>query len=220
MHSAWKVGLVLPAVALMVSGCVATRTWVTEHVSKKEVEIDQKIGGVDSKVAAQSQRVDGVDTRLKTAEGGLVETGQVAKGARERADGAFGKADEVDGRLTRLWSNRNVRDLVETQQVLFGFDKWELNDNAQTALTSLVKEMKENVRLTVDLEGYADPTGSYGYNVGLSQRRVEAVRRFLVEKGVELPRIHLVGLGPITEKGTPNDQKRRVTVKLMVAKEN
>ena len=220
MHSAWKVGLVLPAVALMVSGCVATRTWVTEHVSKKEVEIDQKIGGVDSKVAAQSQRVDGVDTRLKTAEGGLVETGQVAKGARERADGAFGKADEVDSRLTRLWSNRNVRDLVETQQVLFGFDKWELNDNAQTALNSLVKEMKENVRLTVDLEGYADPTGSYGYNVGLSQRRVEAVRRFLVEKGVELPRIHLVGLGPITEKGTPNDQKRRVTVKLMVAKEN
>ena len=80
--------------------------------------------------------------------------------------------------------------------------------------------MKENVRLTVDLQGYADPVGTYAYNVGLSQRRVEAVRRFLVEKGVELPRIHLVGLGPITEKGTPNDQKRRVTVNLMVAKEN
>ena len=220
MHSAWKVGLVLPAVALMVSGCVATRNWVTETVNKKEVEIDQKIGGVDSKVAAQSQRVDGVDTRLKTAEGGLVETGQVAKGARERADGAFSKADEVDGRLTRLWSNRNVRDLVEAQQILFGFDKWELNDNAQTSLLSLVKEMKENVRLTVDLQGYADPVGTYAYNVGLSQRRVEAVRRFLVEKGIELPRIHLVGLGPITEKGTPNDQKRRVTVNLMVAKEN
>jgi outer membrane protein OmpA-like peptidoglycan-associated protein len=46
------------------------------------------------------------------------------------------------------------------------------------------------------------------------------VRRFLVEKGIELPRIHLVGLGPIMEKGTPNDQKRRVTVKLMVAKED
>ena len=54
----------------------------------------------------------------------------MAKGARERADGAFSKADEVDGRLTRLWSNRNVRDLVEAQQILFGFDKWELNDNA------------------------------------------------------------------------------------------
>ena len=36
-----------------------------------------------------TQRVDGVDTRLKTAEGGLAETGQVARGARERADGAF-----------------------------------------------------------------------------------------------------------------------------------
>ena len=217
MHSALRVGLVLPAVAMMVGGCVATRGWVTEHVSKKEVEIDQKITGVDSRV---TQRVDGVDTRLKTAEGGLAETGQVARGARERADGAFTKADETDSRLTRLWSNRNVRDLVETQQILFGFDKWDLNDNAQTALTSLVKEMKENVLLTVDLEGYADPVGTYPYNVGLSQRRVESVRRFLVEKGIELPRINLIGLGPIAEKGTPNAEKRKVTVRLMVNKED
>src|SRR5437660_9871032 len=108
MHSAWKVGLVLPAVAMMVSGCVATRNWVTEHVNKKEVEIDQKIGGVDSKVAAQSQRVDGVDTRLQTAEGGLVETGQVAKGAKDRADRAFNRADQVDGRLSRPGAQRKT----------------------------------------------------------------------------------------------------------------
>src|SRR3989442_7055380 len=40
-------------------------------------------------------------------------------------------------------------------------------------------------RLSVDLEGYADPTGTYEYNVGLSQRRVETVRRYLVEKRSE-----------------------------------
>src|SRR5438093_11326937 len=128
----------------MVSGCVATRNWVTETVNKKEVEIDQKIGGVDSKVAAQSQRVDGVDTRLKTAEGGLVETGQVAKGARGRADAAFSKADEGGGRLTRRWANRNVRDLVEAQQILVGFDKWDLDDKAQTPLLARVKEVREH----------------------------------------------------------------------------
>jgi outer membrane protein OmpA-like peptidoglycan-associated protein len=71
----------------------------------------------------------------------------------------------------------------------------------------------------VDLQGYADPRGTYDYNVGLSQRRVEAVRRFLIEKGVELPRINLVGLGPIMERGQADAQKRRVTVRLMVAKD-
>jgi len=76
--------------------------------------------------------------------------------------------------------------------------------------------MRENPKLTVDLQGYADPVGTYGYNVALSQRRVESVRRYLVEKGIELPRINLIGLGPIAEKGTPNKDKRRVTVKMMV----
>ena len=219
MRQAVKVGIVLPAVLVLVSGC-ATKKWVTEFVGKKEVEIDQRIGGVDKKLADETQRVDGVDSRLKTTEGTLTQTSEVARGARERADGAFTKADETNSRLTRLWSNRNVRNLVETHQVKFGFDKWDLNDGAQTALLSIIKEMKENPLLTVDLEGYADPVGGYPYNVGLSQRRVESVRRFMVEKGVELPRIHLVGLGPIMEKGTPNDQKRRVTVRLMVAKED
>jgi len=217
MRQAVKLGVVLPAVMLLASGCVATRGWVTEHVAKKEVEIDQRVAGVDKKLTEETQRVDqkveGVDTKL-------TQTSEVARGARERADGAYTKADETNSRLTRLWSNRNVRKEAETYQILFGFDKWDLNDAGQTTLATLVKEMRENQKLTVDLQGYADPVGTYGYNVGLSQRRVESVRRFLVEKGIELPRIHLVGLGPITEKGTANKDKRRVTVKLMVAQED
>ena len=125
----------------------------------------------------------------------------------------------MDSRLTRLWSARHKRDLVETLEVRFAFDKWDLNDAAQTSLATLVKELRENPRLSVDLEGYADPVGTYDYNVVLSQRRVEAVRRYLVEKGIDLPRIHLVGLGPIVDKGLPNETKRRVTVRLLVASE-
>jgi outer membrane protein OmpA-like peptidoglycan-associated protein len=226
MRQAVMVGVVLPAALLLVSGC-ATKKWVTEYVGKEKGDINS---GVDSKMSAESQRVDqkvdGVDTRLKTAEGTLSQTSETAKGAKDRADsaytkadGAYTKADETNSRLTRLWSNRNTRSQAETYQVLFGFDKWDLNDGAQTTLVSIIKEMKENPNLTVDLQGYADPVGTYPYNVGLSQRRVESVRRFLVEKGIELPRINLIGLGPIAEKGTPNAEKRKVTVRLMVNKE-
>jgi OmpA-OmpF porin, OOP family len=223
MRQAVMVGLVLPAALLLVSGC-ATKKWVTEYVGKEKVEIDQRFTGVDRKMADETQRVDGkvdrVDTRLKSAEGTLSQTTATAKGAKDRADSAYSKADDTNSRLTRLWSNRNVRNQVETYQVLFGFDKWDLNDNAQTTLAAIIKEMKDNPSLTVDLQGYADPVGSYPYNVGLSQRRVESVRRFLVEKGIELPRINLIGLGPIAEKGTPNAEKRKVTLKVMVHKED
>jgi len=224
MRQALKLGLVLPAVTLLASGCVATRDWVRDHVGKTEVAMDQKVAAVDQKAAAESQRVDqkvdGVEGRLKTAEGTLTETTATAKGARERADSAYTKADETNSRLTRLWSNRNNRKEAETYQILFGFDKWDIGDEGQTTLSTLVKEMKENPKLTVDLQGYADPVGTYGYNVALSQRRVESVRRYLVERGVELPRVHLIGLGPIAEKGTPNKDKRRVTVKMMVNAED
>jgi outer membrane protein OmpA-like peptidoglycan-associated protein len=223
MRQAVIAGVVLPAALLLVSGC-ATKKWVTEFVGKKELEIDNRFTGVDKKLADETQRVDqkvdGVDTRLKSTEGTLTQTTETAKGAQARADSAYTKADETNSRLTRLWSSRNTRNQVETYQVLFGFDKVDLNDSAQTTLVAIIKEMKENPNLTVDLQGYADPVGSYPYNVGLSQRRVESVRRFLVEQGIELPRINLIGLGPIAEKGTPNAEKRKVTVRMMVNKED
>ena len=232
MRRSARLWIAVPVVLLLASGC-ATRDWVRETLGKKEAEIDQRM-------TAEAERVTGLDGRVKGVETGLAETGPVARGARERADGAwtraedastravgaqgradtaFARADEVDGRLTRLWSTRTKRDLVEAVQVHFGFNRWDLNDTAQTALVALVRELRENPRLSVDLEGYADPRGTYEYNVALSQRRVEAVRRHLVEQGIELPRIHSVGLGPIADKGVPDEKKRRVTVRLMVLAE-
>ena len=67
-----------------------------------------------------------------------------------------------------------------------------------------------------ELGGFTDPKGSRDYNYQLSQRRVEAVRRFLIEQGVEITRILSVGLGPLADRNVPDDKKRRVTVRLMV----
>ena len=137
--------------------------------------------------------------------------------SRTRADAAFGRADEVDQRLTRLWSGRHKRNVVETINVQFAFDRWELSDGAQTALLGVVKELKENPALTVDLEGYTDPVGPRDYNIVLSQRRVEAVRRYLVQSGAELPRISAIGLGPINGAGRDEDhgKQRRVSVRVL-----
>jgi hypothetical protein len=48
---------------------------------------------------------------------------------------------------------------------------------------------------------------------------VEAVRRFLVQHGADLSRIHSVGLGPLHGSNDEPARQRRVTVKLMVSSE-
>jgi outer membrane protein OmpA-like peptidoglycan-associated protein len=209
-----RIAVLLPAVLMVVSGC-ATRDWVRDLVGKKEAEI----GG----------RMDGLGNQIKTTDANLGETTKLALGAGERADGAVAKADGamakadgaeakasgVDGRLTRIWSNRYNQKAVDTVEVYFGFDQAELSDGAQTALIGVVKELEANPTLVVKLDGFTDPKGTKSYNYTLAQRRVEAVRRFLADMGVQLSRVQAIGMGPLDDRGTPDQKKRRVTVTLM-----
>jgi outer membrane protein OmpA-like peptidoglycan-associated protein len=192
--------LLLPAVVVAVTGC-ATKDWVRDLMGKKEVEI--------------GQRMDGLDGEIKTTQANLSETTQVARGAGERADAAMTKAGSVDGRLTHLWSNRYNQKAVDTLEIYFGFDRADLSDGAETALLGIIKELQASPTLIVRLGGFTDPTGARDYNYGLAQRRVEAVRRFLVAKGVELSRVQAIGMGPLEDRRVPEEKKRRVTITLM-----
>ncbi|HEV8441178.1 MAG TPA: OmpA family protein [Methylomirabilota bacterium] len=230
MKPATRVGVLLPAVFILASGC-ATKGWVRETLDRKEAVIGQRvdqqldqrdakiterIGGVEGRVTGEAQRVDGMGQRLGTVEGSLGEVSATAAAGRDAGTSALAKADGVDRRLSRLWSNRYSPKVVETVDVFFGFDRWDLDDGAQTALLALIRELQANPSLTVELMGYTDSKGARDYNYQLSQRRVDAVRRFLVDKGVGLSRIQAVGLGPLTAAQTPQAQKRRVSAKLML----
>ncbi|MGH7312031.1 MAG: OmpA family protein [Candidatus Rokuibacteriota bacterium] len=209
--------VVLIGVLALTTGC-ATKKWVREVVGQQEVQVDQKFARADAdarqhaaRIVEHADRITGLGTKVDGLERSV---GDVS----ERANTAVTKADETDKRLTRLWSQRHTRQQVETMMVHFGFDRWDLDDGAQTALRSIVQELQKNPRLTVDLEGYTDPVGTANYNVQLSQRRVEAVRRYLVKQGVEQPRIQAVGLGPIFDRDSKEAaaKRRRVSVNLML----
>jgi len=199
------------AAGLLLSGC-ATKDWVRDMMGKAAADTDSKIG-------EQKIRVEGMGFRMAKVEEQATKAGERADAAHARAEAAHVRADGVDERLTRLWSSRHKRQDVESMDVTFGFDRWELDDGAQTTLLGFIKELQANPNLTVDLTGYTDPTGGVPYNIGLSQRRVEAVRRFLVSKGVALPRIQAIGLGVLDDGALTDAQKRRVTVRLMTPTE-
>jgi len=226
MRRSSHVLVVVAALPLLGGGC-ATKGWVQELFGKREAEIDARFTRSDARAGALDTRVESVDesarqarARADGAHGRADEAHGRAEAAYGRADGAHARAGEVDARLTRLWSARHARTLVDTVDVHFGFDRADLSDAAQTALLGVVRELKTNPGLAVDLEGYADPTGAPDYNVALSQRRVESVRRYLVQQGAELPRIHAVGLGPLpATTAEARVKQRRVTVRLMAPSE-
>jgi len=222
-----RIGVLLPSVLVLVTGCVATRGWVEKTLGQKTSEIDQRVSAVDSErkqeaarldqqVREGAKRLDGVEVSVRDSGQKLDTLGQDVTAANKAAMDARLRADEVDGRLTRLWDRRNVRNLSDSLTVQFGFNRSDLDDAAQTALVALVRELQQNPKLMIELEGYADPKGPRDYNVQLSQRRVEAVRRYLVQKGVELARINSIGLGSIDDPKMPDASKRRVTVKVLV----
>jgi outer membrane protein OmpA-like peptidoglycan-associated protein len=185
---------------------------ITSSVPTRDGQLDQRVARVEGRIEELNQRLDTVGGRVQTLEDGVAH-------AQSSADAAAQKASGVDSRLTRLWSNRFNQKTASSLEVFFSPDSIELSDAAQTALLGVVKEMEANLALTVELGGYTDPRGAIEYNYALSQKRVDTVRRFLMDKGIQLARIQSASLGPITSGNMSDAKKRRVIVRLMVDSE-
>jgi outer membrane protein OmpA-like peptidoglycan-associated protein len=189
--------IVLCAALVLESGCAATTAGrIASTGSAPDPEIDQRVARVEGRMGEMSQQLDTVGGQVRSLESGVTRV-------QETADAAGRKAAGVDSRLTRLWTNRFNQKAASSLEVFFSPDS-NLNDVAQTALAGVARDMEENPSLT----------GALDYNYGLSQRRVNAVRRFLMDKGIQLGRIRSASLGPATE-AISDAKKRRVTIRLM-----
>jgi outer membrane protein OmpA-like peptidoglycan-associated protein len=79
--------------------------------------------------------------------------------------------------------------------VHFGFDDATVTSDAMPALERFAEIVSRHYTGSlVTVEGFADPAGSQSYNVGLSTRRAEEVRDFLMEQGISA-QLRVVGYG-------------------------
>lgn len=87
--------------------------------------------------------------------------------------------------------------------VLFGFDKSDLTAQAQTNIKELATILNKYPDTYVRVEGHTDTTGTYQYNMGLSERRAVAVGNFLKAQGVAANRVQTYWYGA-TQPVVPN----------------
>lgn len=86
-------------------------------------------------------------------------------------------------------------DVVVLRGVNFAFNSDELSDTAQGILNEAVRVINDQPNMKLRLLGWTDSIGSNEYNKGLSQRRANSVRNYLVEHGVDAARIKTAGMG-------------------------
>ena len=106
---------------------------------------------------------------------------------------------------------------AKTFLVFFDHNKYDLTSQARGIVQSAAAYSTRTQYTRIDVDGNADTSGSPGYNIGLSQRRAEAVQAELIRDGVPANAIAVHAFGDTkllvpTGPGVREPQNRRVEI--------
>ena len=116
------------------------------------------------------------------------------------------------------------RQAVLYNHVLFDFDKAVLKPEGKAETDKVIADLKKYGKDTMLIEGHTCNIGAPDYNMGLGQRRADAVKKYMVEQGIDAGRLTTKSLG-LTDPAKPNDSpanrklNRRAVFKTAVVNE-
>jgi outer membrane protein OmpA-like peptidoglycan-associated protein len=174
---------------------------------------------------ARTREADLASSKVASARADSAEQKAQADAARNQADAAQAaalsaqqQAEELQRQIDTLQAKVTDRGIVLTLgDVLFATARADLTSGANSNLDKLVAFLNKYPDRTVNIEGYTDSVGGEDYNLGLSQRRADSVRSYLVSQGVGSGRLVASGKGmssPVAgnDTATGRQQNRRVEV--------
>ena len=109
---------------------------------------------------------------------------------------------------------------MRLQHLIFAQGKSTIDPKSYGELDEVAQMMKENTRIVIQLEGHTDNQGSSKANLALSQDRVEAVKKYLVVKGIGKDRVKTKAFGgsqPLSNEMTQEARamNRRVEMRIL-----
>lgn len=190
--------------------------------------VEARANPLEERASAAEGRLNEVEQNAQKLSGQLDELAAIsnaarggAKAAQETADAAVAGVNATNERISAL------DDYVpqETAAVNFRLGSSALNAEAKSKLDAIATKAMNSKAYVLEVTGHADSTGSTALNRALSQRRADAVIRYLVEQH-KIPLRRIVtpyGFGelePVADNKTRagRAENRRVDVKILVNK--
>jgi len=178
-----------------------------------------------ARLDSRTREADAAKTDALVARAESAEQKVAANSARSDADAAQVAANasqlqaaELQRQIEVLQARPTDRGLVLTLgDTLFATGKSEIKSGATANLDRLTAFMNEYPKRTAAIEGFTDSMGSDEMNQSLSERRADAVKRYLIDQGVGSARLTSTGRGessPVAdnESAAGRQQNRRVEV--------
>lgn len=103
--------------------------------------------------------------------------------------------------------------------ILFDVDKSQLKPTAKANVEKLAASLAKNPQTNILIVGHTDATGSASYNMGLSERRAEAVKAYTVAQGIAASRLTTEGRGktePIADNSTEDGRSKNRRVEIVI----
>ncbi len=97
--------------------------------------------------------------------------------------------------VSDIFYEEKLEEVIVLRGVNFAFDSSELDPTAQSILNEVAVAIQQHPHARVLLSGYTDAFGTDKYNLALSQRRADAVLRYLTQRGIDARRLIARGMG-------------------------
>ena len=113
-----------------------------------------------------------------------------------------------------------VGNVIRLDNLIFQVGKSKISEESYQELEIVHNMMSENGKMVIQLEGHTDYQGNEKENLKLSQQRVDAVKQYLVSKGVNKNRIKTKAFGgtmPLSREESPEAHRmnRRVEMRIL-----
>jgi outer membrane protein OmpA-like peptidoglycan-associated protein len=229
----------IPAVlglALVSQGCLATKKNVQQQIAPVQAQaaatqkqaaenkqaigdLDRQVANVDEKAVEAGKKAQEAAEAAQRASEAAAHANDNANQAGQKADVAKSAADKVDAKLDQEMGSLDNYHLQNTQKLYFDSGKSNLTKDEEGKLDQTIQSLTSVKYYVVEVEGFTDRIGNKEYNLALSQRRADAVLRYLTLHDVPLRKIHVVGVGnedPKAVNKTRADRKENRRVDLRV----
>ncbi|HEX3854973.1 MAG TPA: OmpA family protein [Polyangiaceae bacterium] len=170
-----------------------------------------------AQLGAERTQVSELGSALQQSQTGLAAETNARKAAEARA----ARAMESLNKIAQVKEEARGMVITLSGQVLFVTGKSELLPAAQDQLDQVAKALKDQGDIKpMVVEGYTDSVGSDSTNLTLSKNRADAVRSYLVSKGIPADKITSVGKGkanPVASNDTPDGRANNRRVEIVIA---